>query len=109
MQISYIDSNGNTITGVPCTIICFKYEGMQNYNIPINVINNNFPLPIVAAGYCCQTSGSSSSLIIPVENDSNSIKLEFEQRLLSKRQKFIELRKPKKNWSFWYIRLLSII
>mgnify|MGYP003134458698 CR=1 FL=1 len=100
MQISYIDSNGNTITGVPCTIICFKYEGMQNYNIPINVINNNFPLPIVAAGYCCQTSGSSSSLIIPVENDSNSIKLEFEQRLLSKRQKFIELRKPKKTGPF---------
>ena len=100
MQISYIDSNGNTITGVPSTIICFKYEGMQNYNIPINVINNNFPLPIVAAGYCCQTGGSSLSLIIPVENDYNSIKLEFEQKLLSKRQKFIELRKPKKTGPF---------
>jgi hypothetical protein len=107
MQINFIDNNGNVITGLPIQILCFKYRGIQTYSVPLGIVNNNFPLPTVfhnPSASCCVSSGSSSSLIRPAENNPDSIKLKFDTGVLSnkqsKRQSFTEAKQLKNTGPF---------
>jgi hypothetical protein len=103
MQINFTDSNGNIVTGLPIGMICFKYRGIQTYSVPLNIENNNFPLPYVFHNppySCCVSGGSSSSLMRPAENDPDSIKLKVNARTLSKRQSFIKAKQPKSTGPF---------
>ena len=79
MQFQVTDPNtGQVYTSTSVDGICFKYRGVHNYVIPLGILNNGFPLPNIIGDIwtsCCVTSGSSSSLTRPVDNDPSSIKI----------------------------------
>ena len=100
MQFAVTDPNtGQVYTSTSVDAICFKYRGIQTYNIPLNMINDGYPTPNIIDYYCCRSSGP-GSLMIPAEDDPRSIKLKVNAKTPTKRQRFIGNKQPKNTGPF---------
>jgi len=102
MQFQVTDpTTGQTYTLASVDRICFKYRGIQTYNVPLNMINDGYPTPAVhfTPSGCCVSSGP-ASLMIPVEDDPRSIKLKVNAKTPTKRQRFIGNKQPKNTGPF---------
>ena len=60
-----------------CDIICFKYRGVQVWDISLPIINNGYLLPTITPSNCC-VSGGSSSIVRPTnESDPRAVKMKI--------------------------------
>lgn len=105
MQFNVTDpTTGQTYSLASIQGICFKYRGIQYYNIPLDMLNDGYPTPLISQNtsspYGCCGPGNPSSSMVPVEDDPNSIKLKVNARTLTKREEFIKSKEPKKTGPF---------
>jgi hypothetical protein len=98
MQHVFVDPNGVVTTYSNVIATCYKYEGIQTYTLPCDILNDGYSLPLVGLRSCClgpESTVSSSSLTKPTENNPNSIKIKVNARTLTKREEFIKSKKLK--------------
>ena len=103
MQHIFVDPNGVVTTYSNVIATCYKYEGIQTYTLPCDILNDGYSLPLVGLHSCClgpESTVSSSSLTKPTENNPNSIKIKVNAKTLTKREKFIKSKEPKKTGPF---------